>query len=145
MNWWKNSLAFLLAPLGTPISLAVWQGIAINPRGFNLILSALPGFLIYATPVAYIATLLLGIPAYLLLLRKRWLMLPTVIFVGTLIGALAGLAAGYYIAGYDFNQVVGYFTVDLMSIYAPSAIAGMVSAGMFWVIRNLLAMKIASK
>ncbi len=138
MNLWKNVLAFLLAPLGAPVSLAVWSGVVIEPRNINGIISALPGFLLYAAPTAYSATLLLGIPAYLFLLHKKRLILPIILLVGALIGTITGLVIGFYIAGYDLNQVLHYFAFDLMSIYAPSTISGIVSSFVFWVIRTIL-------
>lgn len=136
MKWWKNILAFLIAPLGTPVSFAVWSGLAIDPRSFSGILSALPGFFIYATPVAYVATLLLGIPALLVLSRTMCLTLPVIVSMGALLGTITGLFIGFHIASYDINEVVAYFTFDFISIYAPSTISGVVSSGMYWAIRT---------
>jgi hypothetical protein len=137
MKWWKYILAFLITPLGTPISFALWSGIAFDPRSFSGIISGLPRFLLYTAPVAYIVTLLFGIPAILILSRNMWLTLPAIVFVGTLIGTIIGLFIGFYIGGYDINGVVDYFTFDLISIYAPSTISGMVCSIIYWVIRSI--------
>jgi hypothetical protein len=136
MNYWRNILALLIAPLGAPVSFTVWSHLAIDPRSFSGLLSSLPGLFRYATPVAYIATLLLGIPAIVILSRKKWLTLPVIVFVGTLIGIITGLFIGFYISGYDINGVFEYFTFDLISIYVPSTISGMVSSVIYWVIRT---------
>jgi len=137
MKWWKYIIAFLIAPLGAPVTFNVWSGIAFDPRSFSEILSALPRLFRYATPLAYIATLLLGIPAILILSRNMWLTFPAIVFVGTLIGTIIGLFTGFYIGGYDINGVVDYFTFDLISIYAPSTISGMVCSIIYWVIRTI--------
>ena len=136
MMQWKNILALLIAPLGAPVSFTVWSKLAIEPRSFIEILSSLPGLVRYATPIAYIATLLLGVPAILILSRKKRLTLPAILIVGTLIGTITGLFVGFHIAGYNVSGVVDYFAFDLIAIYVPSTISGMVSAAIYWTILN---------
>ena len=138
MKRWKYILAFLIAPLGTPVSFAMWSGLAFEPRSFSAITSAFPTFVLLTAPVAYIVTLLIGIPAILILLRKTWLTFRAVFFVGTLIGIISGLLIGFYISGYDINGMLDYFTLDLHSIYAPSVISGMVCSMLYWVIHNII-------
>jgi hypothetical protein len=133
---WKNILALLIAPLGAPVSFNVWSNLAIEPRSFIDLLSSLPGLVRYTTPIAYIAALLLGMPAILILSRKGWLTLPVILIVGTLIGTITGLFIGFHIASYDISEVVDYFAIDLMSIYAPATISGMVSSAIYWAILN---------
>jgi hypothetical protein len=132
--WWRNIFAYLVAPLGAPISFTIWNKVTTESTSFIDILFSLPGLVRYATPIAYIATLLLGMPAILILSRKRCLTFPTTVIAGTLIGAITGLLIGFYIAGYDITGMVDYFNFDLMSIYVPSTIAGMVSAAIYWTI-----------
>jgi hypothetical protein len=137
MKWWKYILAFLITPLGTPISFALWNGIAFDTRSFSGLISDFPKSFLYTAPVAYIVTLLLGIPAILILSRKMWLTFQVVVIVGTLMGAIIGLCAGFYISGYDINGFVDYFSFDFISIYAPSTISGMVCSIIYWVIRTI--------
>jgi hypothetical protein len=134
MKWWKHILAFLIAPLGAPVTFTVWSHLAIDPGSFSRLLSSLPGLARYATPIAYITTLVLGIPAILILSRKRCLTLPLIVIVGTLIGTITGLLIGFHIAGYDISAAADYFTYDLMSIYAPSTISGFVCSVTYWAI-----------
>ncbi len=134
MMRWKNILALLIAPLGAPVSFHVWDKLAMEPRSFIELLTSLPGLLRFATPIAYIAALLLGVPAILILSRKKCLTLPVILIVGTLIGTITGLFIGFHIAGYDISGVVDYFALDLMSIYAPATISGMVSSAIYWAI-----------
>ena len=126
----------LIAPLGAPVSFNVWSNLAIEPRSFIDILYSLPGLVRYSTPIAYLAAVLLGIPAILILSRKRCLTLPVILIVGTLIGTITGLCIGFHIAGYDISEVFDYFAFDLMSIYAPATISGMVSSAIYWAILN---------
>jgi hypothetical protein len=136
MMWWRNIIAFLIAPLGAPVSFTVWDKLAIEPRSFTELLSSLPGLVRYATPVAYMAALLLGVPAILILSRRKCLTLPVFLIAGTLIGTITGLFIGFHIAGYDISGAVDYFAFDLMAIYAPAVISGMVSSGIYWAILN---------
>jgi hypothetical protein len=78
-----------------------------------------------------------GIPAVLVLSRKMRLTFPAIVAAGTLIGTISGLMAGFYIGGYDMNGLLEYFTIDLISIYVPSAISGMVCSFIYWVIRAI--------
>jgi hypothetical protein len=137
MKWWKYILTFLITPLGTPISFALWNGIALDTRSFSGIIPAVPKFFLYTAPVAYMVALLFGIPAILILSRKMWLTFPAIVFVGTFIGTIIGLFAGFYISGYNINGVVDYFSFDFNSIYAPSMISGMICSIIFWVIRTI--------
>lgn len=135
MKLWKHILAFLITPLGVPVSFAVWSGVAYEPRSFSAITSALQSFVIMTAPVAYIVVLLIGIPAVLIISRKVRLTFPILIFSGTLIGAITGLFMGFYIGGYNIDSMLDYFTFDLNSIYIPSTISGMVCSIIYWVIR----------
>jgi hypothetical protein len=137
MNWWKYILAFLVTPLGTPISFVVWKGIAFDPGSFRRIISDLPKSLLHAASMAYIVTFLICIPAILILSRKIRLTFRTIVLVGTLIGTITGLFTGFYIGGYDISGVVHYFSYDLISIYAPSTISGMVCSIIYWVLRTI--------
>jgi hypothetical protein len=137
MNRWKHVLAFLITPLGTPISFAVWSNIAFTPGSFSGIISVFPTFVFYTAPAAYAVTLLFGIPAILILSRKKRLSFPVIFFTGTLIGTITGLCAGFYISGYDINGMLDYFSFDLTSVYAPSTISGMVCSLMYWLIRRI--------
>jgi hypothetical protein len=137
MKWWKYILAFLITPLGTPITFAVWSGLAFEPRIFSVVISALPTFVLLTAPVAYIVTLLFGIPAILILSRKMRLTFPAIFFIGTLMGTITGLFAGFYIGGYDINGMLEYFSLDFTSIYAPATISGMVCSIIYWVIRTI--------
>ncbi len=132
----KNILALLIAPLAAPVSFTVWSELAIGPRSFSGLLSALPGFYRYATPVAYMAATLFGIPALLILSRKKCLTLPFFILAGILIGTMTGLFTGFYIAGYDIGGMADYFNYDLISIYIPSALSGMICSVLHWAIRT---------
>ncbi len=132
---WRNIIAWLIAPLGAPVSFHVWDRLAMEPRSFIDILS-LPGLLRFATPIAYAAALLLGLPAVLILSRKKFLTLPVVLIAGTLIGTITGLLIGFHVAGYDMSAMDDYIAFDLMSIYAPAAISGMVSSAIYWGIRK---------
>ena len=138
MMQWRNILALLIAPLGAPVSFNAWSKLAIEPRSFIELLSSLPGLVRYATPIAYMAALLLGIPAIFILSRRRCLTLPVILVVGTLIGTITGLCIGFHIAGYDIRGMVDYFAFDLMSIYAPAAISGLVSSAMYWAILRFI-------
>lgn len=133
---WKKIIALLIAPLGAPVSFTVWDKLAIEPRSFVELLSSLPGLVRYATPIAYMAALLLGVPAILILSRRKCLTLPVILIAGTLIGTITGLFTGFHIAGYDIREAVDYFAFDLMSIYAPAAISGMVCSAVYWAILN---------
>lgn len=137
MKRWKHILAFLITPLGAPITFAVWSGIAFEPRSFSAITSTLQSYVLLTAPVAYIVTLMFGIPAVLVLSRKMRLTFPAIVAAGTLIGTISGLMAGFYIGGYDMNGLLEYFTIDLISIYVPSAISGMVCSFIYWVIRAI--------
>jgi len=123
MKWWKYILAFLITPLGTPITFAVWSGLAFEPRSFSVVISAFPTFVLLTAPIAYIVTLQLTFPV--------------ILFVGTLMGTITGLFAGFYIGGYDINGMLEYFSLDFTSIYAPSTISGMVCSIIYWVIRAI--------
>jgi len=138
MKWWKYILAFLITPLGAPISFALWDGIAFDPGGFSGIISAVPKYFLHTAPVAYAVMLLFGIPATLILSRKMRLTFPTIVLAGTLTGAITGLFIGFNISGYDINGFVDYFTFDLISIYTPSTISGMVCSIIYWLIRSIL-------
>ena len=133
MKWWKYILAFLITPLGTPITFAVWSGLAFEPRSFSVVISAFPTFVLLTAPIAYIVTLLFGIPAILILSRKMQLTFPVILFVGTLMGTITGLFAGFHIGGYDINGMLEYFSLDFTSIYAPAMISGMICAIIYWV------------
>ena len=134
---WRNILALFIAPLGAPISFTVWEKLANEPRSFIYILSSLPGLVRYATPIAYTATLLLGVPVIIILSRKRRLTFLVILIVGTLIGTITGLFVGFYITGYDFSGLDDYFAFDLTAIYIPSTISGIVSSAIYWTILKL--------
>ncbi len=134
MILWKNILAFLIAPLGVPVTFTVWSKLAIEPRSFSEMIYSLPGLVSYATPVAYIAALILGIPAVLILSRQKTLTLPVIVIAGFFVGTITGLFIGFHIAGYDISGVSDYFAFDLISIYAPATISGMVSSVLYWAI-----------
>jgi len=131
-------LAFLITPLGTPITFALMSGLAFEPRSFSIVISALPTFILLTAPAAYLITLLFGVPAVLLLSRKKWLTFSEIIMIGTVIGTIAGLMAGFYISGYDINGTLEYFSLELISIYAPSTISGMVCSIIYWVMYSFL-------
>ena len=133
MKRWKYILAFLIAPLGTPMTFALMSGLAFEPRSFNVVISAFPAFILSTAPVAYIVTLLFGIPAILLLSHKMRHTFPAILLIGTLTGTITGLFAGFYIGGYDIKGMFEYFSMDVISIYAPSTLSGMVCSIIFWV------------
>jgi len=137
MKLWKYILAFLITPLGTPITFALMSGLAFEPRSFSVVISALPAFLLLTAPAAYIVTLLFGIPAVLILSRKMRLTFPAIVCIGTLTGTITGLFAGFYIVGYDIHGMLEYFFLDFISIYAPSTISGIVCSIIYWVIRTI--------
>ena len=131
-------LAFIITPLGTPISFAFWNGVVYEPWSFSGITSVLQSFIILTAPVSYAVALLFGVPAVLILSRKMRLTFRTIVIVGTLLGTVTGLCMGLHIGGYDMSGMFKYFTFDFISIYAPSTISGMVCASMYWVIRKAL-------
>ena len=134
MKWLKYILAFLVTPLGTPVTFAMWSGIVFEPRSFSAITSTLQSYVILTAPVAYIGALFFGIPAILMLSSKMWLTFPAIFAAGTFIGTISGLMTGFYIGAYDINGMLEYFTLDLISIYAPSTISGMVCSIIYWII-----------
>ncbi len=138
MKWWKHILAFIIVPLGTPISFALWNGVVYEPGSLSGITSVLQSFVIMTAPVSYIVALLIGVPTVLILSRKQWFTFPAIVIVGTLIGTIIGLIAGFHMSGYDINGMLEYFTFDFYSIYAPAAISGMVCASIYWGIRKVL-------
>lgn len=113
------------------------SGLAFDPRSFSAVISALPSFVLLTAPIAYIVTLLFGIPAILILSRKMRLTFPAILFIGTLTGTITGLCAGFYISGNDIHGMLEYFSLDYISIYAPSTISGMVCSIIYWVIRTI--------
>ena len=137
MKWWKYILAFLITPLETQISFALWNGVVYEPWSLSGITSVLQSFVILTAPVSYVVALLFGVPAVLILSRKMRLTFPAIVIVGTLIGTITGLFMGFHIGGYDMSGMLEYFTFDLISIYTPSTISGMVCASMYWVIRTI--------
>ncbi len=137
MNRWKHILAFLVTPLGTPVTFAVWSGIVFEPGSFSAITSSLQSYVILTAPVAYIAALLLGIPAVLIISRKAGLTFPALVIAGILLGAIVGLLTGFHISGYDSDGMFEFFAFDFYSIYAPATISGMVCAIIYWGIRRI--------
>lgn len=130
-------MALSIAPLGAPVSFTVWENLTNEAGNFIKILFSLSGLVRYATPIAYIATLLLGLPVILILLHKRRLTFPVIVVAGTIIGTITGLFVGYYITGYDFRGLDDYFALDLTAIYIPSTISGTMSSAIYWTILKM--------
>jgi len=128
-------MAFIITPLGTPISFALWNGVVYEPWSLSGITSVLQSFVIMTAPVSYIVALLIGVPTVLILSRKKWFTFSAIVIIGTIIGTIAGLLTGFYMSGFDINGMVEYFSFDLSSIYIPSTISGMLCSMIYWVIR----------
>ncbi len=137
MKRWKHILAFLITPLGTPISFALWNGVVYDPGSLSGITSVLQSFVIMTAPVSYVVALLIGVPTVLILSRKTWFTFSAIVIIGTIIGTIAGLITGFYMSGYDINGMLEYFTFDFISIYIPSTISGVVCSIIYWVMRAI--------
>jgi hypothetical protein len=83
-------LGFVIAPLAAPLAFDVMTGIESLGRSANPSLGVLGAvFLVgYMTPYAYLATLLIGVPAYLLLRRYGTLSLWEMLLVGAATSAV---------------------------------------------------------
>lgn len=119
-------LAMLLAPLFAGIGFAL-VFFAKYPNDFMTLLAAgkvgqmlLPNP--YITPISYCATLLLGLPAYILLARYRLIQSYYVVAAGGLIGLLVhvalGVALGRFHAGSDPLPLIipGMFVAGCFSL-----------------------------
>jgi hypothetical protein len=120
-------LAFLLAPLAAPLSYIVGTlVVGVAREGHVSALSALDlliGVFTLGAPCAYVAALVVGAPAYLVLRRLGLLSRWTAWLGGAAIGAAGALALAPYLRG------------DLFSIRFPwwvAALLGLVSAEVFW-------------
>ena len=86
----RITLALLLAPLAAPLLYYLWM-LFIGPAEFPTLLDLVISFsvvLIFAAPVSYVSTIVLGMPALYLLRRYGVLSL----FSLTVVGIILGLA-----------------------------------------------------
>lgn len=83
-------LGFVLAPLAAPLAFDLMTGVESFTRGATPSLGVLGAvFLVgYMAPYAYLATLLIGVPAYLLLRRYGTLSLWELLLVGAATSAV---------------------------------------------------------
>ena len=98
----RLTLALLVAPLAAPLIYFCWVVLRGRGEEFRL-LDLLFGFqvvLIFALPVSYISTIVLGLPSYMLLRRYNMLNM----FTLTSVGLFFGFAVFYF-----FLQVLSGF------------------------------------
>jgi hypothetical protein len=123
MNKLRIIAAFILAPLMTPLTFIIAAFLRGNPLSSAHDLGVI--FVIY-TPFAYLAVLVFGIPAFFLF---RFLG-----FNGVIVHLLAGAAIGLVVSLFIFQVVVSWSVAR--GDYAWCAVAGGISALMFWLIAH---------
>lgn len=118
-------LAFLLAPLAGPLGIAMGMGVPVmisNPDPIGLIGFVLLVY-VFATPVVYFFSIVLGLPFYLLLGSTLGLTK-----AGLIIGwAGVGMASIFCFLGFDLPDRVGE-----MLLYLPFALGGAAVGLVFW-------------
>jgi hypothetical protein len=154
----KVVIGFLAAPCVTP--LAIWVcfslfylfGIGGFERGgYGLVLSTTWLFADFATPIAYVATIIGAVPAFILFRRRHLLGLKHLVTLGTALGLLPFLVYFAYVAlwevaralsrGWDQPSFGTKATLLRLMGDVPTALAwsalgiycGMASATFFWV------------
>lgn len=109
-----NTIAgFVLAPLAAPVSLAATFVIAwalhadwFADRSLQTLLGAIFLFAMYAPFFAYPVAIILGIPAYVIARRRKWLTLSQSIAIGIVVALTPLLAYFAYVAVEDGPYVV---------------------------------------
>ncbi len=133
-------VAFLVAPLATPASIALVFLIAFVFRvgwfagkPLGLVASNILTYTSFAVPLAYAATLVLGVPVYFLVRRRRTLMLTYAAAIGAAV-ALAPLFAWFAMVvisdGIRAHSALG----DSIWWTFLFAISGASSGALFWAI-----------
>ena len=80
-------IAFMVAPLMALPAYTAWFGL-IEPKGFGMAVGKMFAMGVYVLPVSYAATLLLGLPAYLMLRLLGWANPVAVTIIGFPLGLL---------------------------------------------------------
>jgi hypothetical protein len=118
-------LAFMLAPLAGPLGIAMSVAVPFmisNPNPFELIGLILLIY-VFATPVVYFFSIVLGLPFYLLLRSTLGLSEP-----GLIIGwAGIGMASAFCFFGFDLPDRLGEIL-----LYLPFALGGAAVGFVFW-------------
>ena len=81
----RQVIAFIVAPLMALPACTAWFGL-MEPKDFGMALSKMFGMGIYVLPVSYAATLLFGLPAYLILRVLGWVNPIVVTIIGFPLG-----------------------------------------------------------
>jgi ABC-type spermidine/putrescine transport system permease subunit II len=123
MNSARIGLAFLVSPLIAPI--AAIATYSLNAGRIPPFRAAFAALLQYGG-LAYLATVVLGIPAFFWLRSSRWR--------GKLVASLCGAAMGFIIAIILFGLVPGWTVRDLVVGYSAYALVGAICALTFWLV-----------
>ena len=120
-------LAFLLAPLAGPVGISIGMAVpwVIESGNPMFLLSGLPLIYIIATPFVYFFSIVVGLPAFLLLHLSLGLSRPKLIVVW----AVVGMVSLFCLTGF---QLPGR-AQDLL-LYMPFALGGAAVGYAFWVI-----------
>jgi hypothetical protein len=113
-------LAFFVSPLLTP---ATFFFAAASRSGIDDPVSLFPVVFALYVPFAYLATLIIGLPAFLIYRRLGWERLICYSTGGAALGLLTALLLFNFAISWSVNSVD----------YVWSALAGAVSATFFWV------------
>jgi hypothetical protein len=117
-------LAFLVSPLLTPATFYFTAAFTADSRsGINDPVSLFPMVFGLYTPFAYLATLIIGLPAFLIYRKLGWERLVCYSTGGAAMGLLTALLLFNFAISWSVNSVD----------YVWCALAGAVSATFFWV------------
>jgi hypothetical protein len=118
--------AFLISPLATPVAIwALFTGLYVlgigwfAGREYAVVLNNVLLFGFFATPVAYVVTLLGALPLYRFARRKGWLRLRHCVLFGACLGALPFLLFDAYIAVYELSRALARDWLD--PFFGPGA------------------------
>ena len=127
-------VALTLAPLVAPLLFALtW----INPSEFEFTVESLKGFVtviaafyVLGTPIAYVVTLLVGIPVFRLLKQRDWVGFVPVSIAGTGIAAFLFLFVWLVWTGFSFTGGAKTYL-----LFLPGAVLGGFGvSATFWLI-----------
>ena len=132
-KYWKEAKGFVLSPLvpcgvfallatGAGLFSAIRDGVEINP--FTYLFGGLIWF-ISALPVAYSATLILGIPGYILYRKKDISSLKAYLLGGVLLGVASPVLL---LVAFDWREIIGLGWL----LFSISSCFGAITSYSFW-------------
>ncbi|HEV8660658.1 MAG TPA: hypothetical protein VGS96_18790 [Thermoanaerobaculia bacterium] len=150
MRHLKTIAAFALAPLATPLAIAVAFLLAdvlgigwFAGKNLGLVLSNATLYAIWSLPLAYASAILLGVPAYVLARNRRWFSFSQFLTIGIAVAVIPLLVVFAVIIirqAMTFRpavvRLITSSVTDAASWLFLFSISGAASGALFWLIET---------